>query len=118
MTRPPAPVVPERVVKRVVSTIEFVRNVGEQRRQVSKKNDTCLTLGLVQLLSTGFAPLGAQLLSVDPWIKKHALSPVQVGKLPGLRCRQQTIAVRQIQQLLVTDKGEALLKPPDEFEPE
>ena len=112
MVRPPAGDVPERVVALIVNTIDFVREVGRRRNKVSRKNDTCLALGLVQLFSTGFSPLGSQLLKVDPWVAKHSLSPVQIGKLSGLRCRQQTIAVRQIQQLLVTENGEAMLQPP------
>ena len=112
MIRPPAETIPEEVVDRVSETIAYVRDVGKRRFQETKKNDTCLTLGLVQLFSTGFSPLGSEILPVDPWVAKHTLSPVQVGKLPNLRCRQQTIAVRQIQRLLVTDDGEALLRPP------
>lgn len=112
MIRPPADTIPEAVVNRVAETITYVRDIGKRRSQETKKNDTCLTLGLVQLFSTGFSPLGSEILPVDPWVAKHALSPVQVGKLPNLRCRQQTIAVRQIQRLLVTEDGEALLRPP------
>lgn len=111
LVSPPAEFVPDEIVALIAKTIEFVRKEGKRRGKILKKNDACLTLGLVQLYATGFAPLGSEILAPNKWISKHALSPVQIGKLPSLRCRQQTIAVRQIQQLLVTETGEALIRP-------
>tara|TARA_Y100001938_G_C8067558_1_gene421157 strand:- start:222 stop:584 length:363 start_codon:yes stop_codon:yes gene_type:complete len=110
LIRPAADVVPESVVTLISKTIERVREEGIRQGNILKKNDACLTLGLVQMYYNGFAPFGAEILSPHKWIREHSLSPVQIGKLPSLRCRQQTIAVRQIQQLLVTETGEAMIK--------
>jgi hypothetical protein len=110
--RPPAPAVPEPVVDHFCTSIKILQTASRDRNLELKRTTSCLVLGLCQLLDSGFCPNGATLVASHPWVKAHALSPVQYGKFKSIRCRQQTIAVRQMQRLLVDAQGNALLRLP------
>lgn len=111
-TRPPMQTVPFELVKYMCQTIHLLKKEANKRKLILKKNDACIVFGLAQLFDVGFSPGGVTAIRSVPCISSHGLSPCQYPKLPDLRARQQTIAVRQIQRICVDDTGRAALQLP------
>lgn len=111
-TRPPMNQIKFSLVNYMCQTINLLKREAERRRLPLKKNDACIVFGLVQLFDVGFFPGGVAAIRPVPCISAHGLSPCQYPKLPDLRARQQTIAVRQIQRICVDDTGRTVLQLP------
>jgi hypothetical protein len=112
LTRPMPANVPSEIIEYVCASIQFVKEAGVQRKLPLKQNTACLTFGLLQLFTQGFAPMGVTSIYKVPYVIHHGLSPSQFAKLPGLRARQQTIAVRQIQRVCVDAIGKPAIQLP------
>jgi len=110
--RPPATVVPAGFVTYVCNSVQLLQAESAKRQKFIKKNDTVVALGLLQLLETGFCPRGTRAIHQHPFATAHGLDPAQYARLPGIRARQQTISVRQIQRLCVDDDGRTVLQLP------
>ncbi len=110
--RPPLDAVDVALVAYMCRTINLLKAEAKKRKLPLKKNDACIVFGLAQLFDTGFAPGGVVAIHPVPTIVAHGLSPCQYPKLPNLRARQQTIAVRQIQRICVDVAGRAALQLP------
>ena len=108
---PPVSISPE-LSAYLVTVIGIIRSESERRNMKLKRTDQTIVLGLLQLLETGFQVNGATLIESSPFVQKYGLSLHQFGKLKGIRCRQQTIATRQIKQALVTTDGHPLIRLP------
>lgn len=111
-TRPPMQTIPNELVQYMCQTIHLLKKEASKRKLALKKNDACIVFGLAQLFDVGFSPGGVTAIRSVPCISHHGMSPCQYPKLPDLRARQQTIAVRQIQRICVDDTGRAALQMP------
>ena len=112
LTRPVPDDVPPELVEYICASIQFVKTAGMRRNLILKQNTACLTFGLLQLFSQGFTPMGVTAVYTVPFVRAYGISPSQFAKLPGLRARQQTIAVRQIQRVCVDSAGKPALQVP------
>lgn len=106
-TRPMPSRVPRALATYIHDLIVFVNARSTVVHLPLKHNVSCLTYGLLQLLTSGFAPMGVCAIRRIPFMVKHGITPSQYARLPGLRARQQSISVRQLQRICVDDSGRA-----------
>lgn len=111
-TRPMPSRVPRALVTYIHDLIVFVHARSAAVQLPMKHNISCLTYGLLQLLTSGFAPMGVCAIHRIPFMIKHGITPSQYARLPGLRARQQSISVRQLQRICVDDSGRATAQLP------
>ena len=103
--RPPSPSVPNELTAYVVKITQQLAENHNRLQNVPKKTDQAIALGLLQLLETGLSADGVILVHKSNFVSTFAPSLHQYGYLPGIRARQQSIAVRYIKQHLVTSAG-------------
>lgn len=115
-TRPPATHVDANVVDYICECMGVLEAESNRRGLPLRRGEQGMTLGLLQMMDDGFAPHGATVLQPVPYITTHGLSPIQYGKLSSVRCRTQTIAVRQMQRVVVSITGNAVMQLP-QFHP-
>jgi len=104
--------VPPTLATYLADMSQIVKVESKKRNLVLKQNNACIVYGLLQLLACGFSPGGVKCIRQIEFVHEHGLSPTQYAKLPGIRARQQTIAVRQIQRVCVDESGHAVLQLP------
>lgn len=110
--RPPSKSVPHDLTVYVVKIIQLLAENHNRLQNVPKKTDQAIALGLLQLLEIGLSADGVILVHKSKFVSAFAPSLHQYGYLPGIRARQQSIAVRYIKQHLVTPTGIPLLQLP------
>lgn len=113
MMQPVPASVPEEFALYIIAQTDRIRNECSRRNIPCKRTDASLVLGLVHLLSTGFAACGATLIPQSNYVRTHSLSLQQYGLLPNIRARSQTISTRLVKRAILTDDGEPLLVLPD-----
>lgn len=111
-TRPMPTEIPSLFTTYICNCIDKLHHESSRRNIKLKKNDACIAYGLLQLFSEGFSPQGITTIHPVKFVQDHGLTPNQYAKIPGLRARQQTIAVRQIQRLCVNKSGAAIFTLP------
>ena len=112
-TRPMPSHVPAELVVYIHKLVVHVKRVAVQRGLPVKQNTACMTYGILQLLSTGFCPMRVFAVPRVSFVSAHGITPSQYAKLPGLRARQQSISVRQLQRICVDEDGRTVTQFPD-----
>lgn len=100
--------IPESLTQYLIDMVQFVEKQASSKSATLKRTGHSVILGLIELLQKGFVVDGCELVTPSPFLKKFAPDVTQVGKLPNIRARQQTIATRLVKLALVTSSGEPL----------
>lgn len=111
-TRPVPSRVPPALASYIYDVITFIARRNLVLKLPLKTNISCLTYGILQLLTSGFAPMGVCAVRRLSFAARHGITPSQYARLPGIRARQQSISVRQLQRICVDDSGHATLQFP------
>ena len=112
LLNPPPDSIPEPLTKYLIDMIAFIEKQASSKHTSLKRTGHSVVLGLIELLQSGFVVDGCVLVRPSPFLQRHAPDVTQVGKLPNIRARQQTIATRLVKLALVSEDGEPLRQLP------